>query len=82
MVRKITAVVPLSNYVLLVSFDDGKSVLYDMKDDFELPGYVVLKDVEGLFYQVRVDKSRTCVCWSDDVDVPSDIIYEYGKPVE
>ena len=80
-VRKIAAVVPLSNYVLLVSFDDGKRVLYDMKDDFDLPEYIVLKDFEGLFSQVRLDRSRTCVYWNDYVDVPSDIIYEYGKPV-
>ena len=48
-----------------------------MKDDFDLPEYIVLKDFEGLFSKVRLDKSRTCVYWNDYVDVPSDIIYEY-----
>ena len=43
-----------------------------------LPGYAVLRTVCGLFDQVQVDESRTCVYWNEDVDLPSDAIYEYG----
>ena len=72
-----TALFPIPQF----SVKSRKRVLYDMKDDFGLPEYIVLKDFEGLFSKVRLDKSRTCVYWNDYVDVPSDIIYEYGKPV-
>ena len=72
----------MPDYILSVSFDDGKSVLYDVKEDMGLPGYALLKEVEGLFRQVQLDRSRTCVFWNDEIDLPSDTIYEYGTPVQ
>lgn len=52
-----------------------------VKEDMHLPGYEQLRDVAGLFQQVQLDKSRTCVYWNDEIDLPSDILYEYGKSV-
>ena len=70
----------MENYMLEVDFDDGRKVLYDVKDDIaSLPGYDDLKNIYGLFEQVRLDESRTCVFWNDNIDLPSDAIYEYGK---
>ena len=82
MIPRISNIAPLPDYMLSVSFDDGKSVIYDVKEDFSLPGYSVLRDVFGLFQQVQLDESRTVVYWSDDVDLPSDAIYEYGREVK
>lgn len=82
MIPRISSVTPLPDYCLSVSFDDGKKVIYDVKEDFNLPGYNVLRDVFGLFQQVQLDESRTVVFWSDDVDLPSDALYEYGKVVD
>ena len=81
MIPRIKYLAPLPGFMLSVSFDDGKRVLYDVKEDFNLPGYSALRDVRGLFDQVQLDKSRTCVYWNEDIDLPSDTIYEYGKPV-
>ena len=81
MIQRISSVTPLPDYMLSVSFDDGKRVLYDVKEDFGLPGYSVLRDVFGLFQQVQLDKSRTVVYWNEDVDLPSDTIYEYGREI-
>ena len=64
-----------------VVFDDGKKVIYDVKDDMTLPGYSALRDVYGLFQQVQLDESRTCVFWNEDIDLPSHAIYEYGRVV-
>ena len=80
MIKLIKRIVPLPDYVLEVSFDDGKTVLYDTKEDMNLPGYDALRSVAGLFQQVQLDQSRTCVYWNDEIDLPSDILYEYGKP--
>lgn len=80
MIKRIKSLVPLPDYVLEVSFDDGKTVRYDVKEDMGLPGYDVLRSVAGLFQQVQLDQSRTCVYWNDEIDLPSDILYEYGKP--
>lgn len=80
MIPRIKQVKPLDNYILYVLFDDGKAVLYDVKEDMEtVPDYGDLKAVYGLFNQVQLDQSRTCVYWTDDIDLPSDVVYEYGK---
>lgn len=57
--------------------------LYDVKDDTdEIESYKDLRDIYGLFQQVQLDQSRTCVFWNDRIDLPSDTIYEYGKVLE
>lgn len=81
MIQRISSIKPLPDYCLSVSFDDGRKVIYDVKEDMHLPGYEQLRDVAGLFQQVQIDKSRTCVYWNDEIDLPSDILYEYGKSV-
>ncbi len=79
MIIRIKTLKPLDDYKLLVSFDDGKTVIYDLKDDMEtLPGYDDLRNITGLFRNVQLDESRTCVFWNDYIDLPSDTIYEYG----
>ncbi len=81
MLPRIKAVVPKDNYLLLVEFEDGRKVIYDVKDDIEsLADFRFLQSEKGLFPQVRVDSSRTCVFWTDRIDLPSDIILKYGKP--
>ena len=79
MIPRIKSVKPLENYVLLVVFDDGKTVLYDVKDDIQsIPSYEDLKTIGGLFHQVQLDQSRTCIFWNDYIDLPSDAVYEHG----
>ena len=79
MIQRIASLKALPDYMLSVVFDDGKRVVYDVKEDFALPGYSALRDEAGLFQSVQLDESRTCVYWSEDIDLPSDAIYEYGK---
>lgn len=80
MIQRISTITPLRDYMLSVLFDDGRRVLYDVKDDIKhLPGFSLLEDVAGLFEQVRLDESRTCVFWNDEIDLPSHVIYEYGN---
>lgn len=80
MIPRIKKISVLDNYVLFVEFDDGYKVLYDVKDDIKaIPSFRALVDVYGLFKQVQLDSSRTCVYWNDEIDLASDSIYEYGK---
>ena len=80
MIPRIRSVTALNNYQLHVIFDDQKEVIYDVAEDIEtLPNYHLLKDLKDLFSQVQLDASRTCVFWTDEIDLPSDTIYEYGK---
>ena len=82
MIRRIREIVPQPDMMLAVTFDDGRCVLYDVKEDLHLPGYDALRTLPGLFQSVQIDQSRTCVFWNDEIDLPSDAIYEYGKPIQ
>ena len=81
MIQRISSMKPLPDFLLSVAFDDGKRAIYDVKDDMNLPGYHLLREVIGLFQQVQLDESRTCVYRNDEIDLPSDAIYEFGQPV-
>lgn len=77
---RIKSVSPMDGYQLSVLFDDGRKVVYNVAEDIEtISAFSDLKTVEGLWPQVRVDKSRTVVYWNDWIDLPSDTIYEYGR---
>ncbi len=77
MIKKIKTIKPLKNYILFVVFEDGKSGLYDVKEDIkQVPAFEDLETIGGLFENVQLDKSKTCVFWSDMIDLPSDAIYE------
>lgn len=79
MIPKIKQVTPLKDYMLEVLFDDGKKVIYDVKEDIsQIPSYRELTDISGLFESVSLDESRTVVFWNDRIDLPSDTLYEYG----
>ena len=81
MIPKIRKVIPEDDYLLFVEFDDGRKVVYDVKNDIEsLSDFRFLKSEKGLFLNVRIDSSRTCVFWTDRIDLPSDILLEYGRP--
>lgn len=81
MIPKIQSVKPLEGYCLYVVFDDGKAGIYDVNDDINtIKQYEDLRTIDGLFRQVQLDKSRTCVYWTDFIDLPSDAIYEYLQP--
>ncbi len=80
MLQRIKTIEPLPDYYLRTVFDDGYVVIYDVKEDIEqIPSFHALETVAGLFNQVQLDPSRTCVFWNDRIDLPSDTIYEYGK---
>lgn len=62
MIPRIKSVKPLEKYMLRVIFDDGLDCLYDVGEDIEnIKGYEDLKIIHGLFEQVQLDESRTCI---------------------
>lgn len=82
MIPRIKSVIPQKNFTLHVIFDDGKDCLYNVKEDIDnIEQYKDLETIHGLFEQVQLDESRTCVFWNENIDLPSDTIYEYGKAI-
>lgn len=83
MLPRIKTVKPTEGFKLRVTFDDGREVLYDVSDDIKtIESFCVLQTVPGLFEQVKLDESRTCVYWNDRIDLASDTIYEFGRPMK
>ena len=82
MIPRIKSLQIEENFILLVEFDNGKRVRYDVKDDIRtLAEFRVVESEHGLFQNAQLDKSRTCVYWNDRVDLASDMLLEYGQPV-
>lgn len=82
MIPRVKSVIPMENYILDVVFDDNVRVHYDMKEDISsLPGYNDLRNIQGLYQNVQLDLSRTCIYWNEYIDLPSDTIYEYGNKI-
>ena len=83
MIRRIQRLEVAGGLVLRAKFEDGREVLYDVEEDVrEIPDFGPLATVPGLFAQASLDQSRTCVFWNDMIDLPSDVIYEYGTVVK
>ena len=82
MIPRIKTMNPLPEFRLRVVFESGEEVIYDVKEDIaQIPDFAVLETETGLFENYRLDESRTCVSWSDRVDLASDTILEYGQKV-
>ena len=80
MIPKIKAFSLQNNYLLFPEFDDGKKVIYNINDDIEkTPFFIELKDNVYLYNSAQLDLSRTIISWTENIDLPSDIIYNYGK---
>ena len=83
MIPKIKAFSLQNNYLLFAEFDDGKKVIYNINDDIEkTPFFIELKDNVYLYNSAQLDLSRTIISWTENIDLPSDIIYNYGKIIQ
>ena len=57
------------NYLLQVLLDDGKQVLYDLKQTIaQIEDFKQLETLEGLWNNFQLDKSRTCVFGNNRID--------------
>ena len=82
MLQRISCLEMREDFQIFARFDDGKEVLYDMREDIAtIAPFKDLEEIPGLFAAGRLDKSRTCVEWNDFIDLPSHALYEYGVPV-
>ncbi len=82
MFPRIKQLLPIEGYKLDVTFDSGEHIIYDVLDDINtIKEFEPLLTETGLFNNVQIDESRTCVFWNDVIDLPSDTILEYGIKV-
>ena len=82
MFHKVKSVTPLPDRRLLVQFAEGQARSYDLTPLFDrLPDFQALRDVPGLFEQVRTDPGGYGVSWNDDLDLSCDELWAHGHPV-
>lgn len=68
-----TGVEPLSDYQLLLTFENGEKRIFDMKPYLDKGIFKELKD-EKKFKSVRV--SFDSIEWSNQADIDPEILYE------
>ncbi len=80
MFYKVKSVKPLSNFILEIIFENNEIKYYDIKPLFEK--WLVfknLKNIQGLFEQVKVDVGGYGISWNDELDLSCNELYFNSK---
>jgi hypothetical protein len=70
----------LSDYKLLLTFEDGTTRLVDLANELEGEIFEPLKDIH-YFKTVRVDPELDTIVWDNGADMSPDFLYEISIPV-
>ena len=83
MFHKVKEIIPLKNYILLATFEDGTVKTYDVSSLFnEIEIFNTLKEVSHLFEQVKVDVGGYGISWNDEIDLSCDELWDNGVSYE
>lgn len=75
MLRDVVSVEPLPEHRLRVSFDDGSEGVVDVAQMVQFTGvFEPLRD-PAFFAQAKVNTELGTVCWPNDADLDSDVLY-------
>lgn len=80
MFHKVKSVKTFPNYILEVTFESNEVKYYDIKPLFQK--WVVfenLKNIKGLFEQVKVDVGGYGISWNDELDLSCNELYMNSK---
>ena len=70
----VTAVEPLADYMLRLTFDDGTECVLGLADELWGPMGEPLRD-PAFFQQVRVDPELRTVVWPNGFDLDPDVLH-------
>ena len=83
MFYKITSLVALDDYILLLGFSNGEYKKFDLKPLIEkYPPFKDLETIAGLYKQVKIDIGGYGIVWNDYLDLDSTGLYEKGVECE
>src|SRR5437763_7678859 len=75
MLKDVVLVEPLAHHRLRVRFDDGVEGVIDVAEMIQFTGvFAPLRDPEW-FAQAKVHPELGTVCWPNDADLDSDVLY-------
>lgn len=75
MLRDVVSVQPLAEHRLRVAFDDGVEGMVDVAQMVRLTGVFERLRDPAFFAQVTVHPELGTVCWPNDADLDSDVLY-------
>ena len=78
MLLDVVGVEYVSEYKLLLTFENGEKKKVDLKDRLEGPVFAPLKELD-FFKQVFVDPSMGTIAWPNGADKAPDMLYSLGK---
>jgi len=82
MTHKIISVSAMKNHILLVGFQNGVEVTYDISNLYHIfPQFKIFETNIDLFEKVKVDIGGYGIYWNDDLDLNSEDIWENGVEV-
>ena len=83
MLKDIVAVQPLPDHHLQVRFDDGVEGIVNVRDLVQFTGVFQRLQDPLFFAQVKVNPELGTVCWPNDADFDSDVLYAKvtGRPI-
>ena len=73
-------VIHVSEYKLLLSFDDGVERLVDLAEELDGEIFEPLKNID-YFKEVRVNPDLATIVWENGADMCPDFLYKIGAPV-
>lgn len=80
MFHKVKNVKILSKYILEITFQNDVVKYYDVSVLFEKwKVFENLKNIDGLFEQVKVDQGGYGISWNDEIDLECEELWEHGK---
>lgn len=78
----VVSAAPLPGLRLLVRFSGGQEKEYSLRPLLDrFPVFQALRDVPGLFDQVRTDPGGYGISWNDDLDLSCEELWANGHPV-
>jgi hypothetical protein len=78
--HKVTSVVPLDNYLLDVTFEDGSLKEYDVKPLFtKWSAFDALRVEPGLFHCVKIETGGYAISWNDAIDLSCNELWDNGR---
>lgn len=75
----IKEVKPVSDYFLILTFENGEKRRFDMKPYLETGIFQALKDI-SVFNSVRV--SFDTIEWNNEADIDPEILYNNSEPIQ
>ncbi|GHT79670.1 hypothetical protein FACS1894104_4740 [Actinomycetota bacterium] len=82
MFKKVASIKPQNNYHLLVHFESGETMQYDLAALFnKWEVFRSLEQTAGLFELVKIDPGGYGISWNEDIDISADELFTNGKDI-